>query len=66
MIIVEGDEGLSASAESDLVASVVPPVVDASVASDIPEGDHAVDLAPTVLANPTVAAGVVLCKMHLV
>lgn len=64
IIIIDSDESVASSTKGDLVGAVVPPVVDASVASCVPEGDHCGDLAPAVLTDPAVAAGAVLAKMN--
>lgn len=58
-IVVESNEGLVAAAESNLVAAVVPPVSKGTVTSGVPEDNHVVDLTPTVLAYPTIAASII-------
>jgi hypothetical protein len=60
VFIVESNEGLSATAEGNLVGTVIPPVGEASTSSDVPKRDHLEDLAPAVLANPTIAATAIL------
>jgi len=59
VVVVEGHEAAAASAEGDLVAAVVPPVLDLVRAHGVSEGHHVVDLAPAVLTHPAAAAGVV-------
>lgn len=56
VIIVKSDETLSTAAECDLIATVVPPVVEACTTGNVPESNHLEDLAPAVFAYPTVAA----------
>ncbi|KAF9409588.1 hypothetical protein HW555_011093 [Spodoptera exigua] len=60
VVVVESNEANVSSAESNLVATVVPPVGKSGVASTVSEGNHAVDLAPTVLTDPSVTAALVL------
>lgn len=60
IVIVESDERLSATAEGDLVASIVPPVIDIGAQSNVPELHHLEDLAPTVLTDPAIAACTIL------
>jgi len=58
-VVVDGDESLAASTESDLVVAVVPPIVHCGAFDDVAEVDHVGDLAPAVLAHPTATAGTV-------
>jgi len=58
-VAVDDDEGGASTAEGDLVLAIVPPGVQDGLIRNIPEADHVVDLAPSVLADPAVAAGVV-------
>lgn len=62
VIIVDSDESVPSPAEGDLVGVVVPPVVECGVTGRVPEAHHGVDLAPAVLADPTVTAGAVLVE----
>lgn len=56
VVVVEGNKAAAATAEGNLVAAIVPPILQVSIVDGIAEGNHVVDLAPTVLAHPTVAA----------
>lgn len=59
-IVVKGDESAASPAESNLVTTVVPPVVEGGGAGCVPERNHGVDLPPAVLAYPAIAASLVL------
>lgn len=59
VVIVEGDEALAATAEGDLVAAIVPPILEPRITDDIAEANHVIDLAPAMLAHPAAAARVV-------
>jgi len=59
LVAIDGDEGGASAAEGDLVLTVVPPGIQDGLIRNVPEADHVVDLAPSVLADPAVAAGVV-------
>lgn len=58
-LIVERDESAITATKGDLIAAVVPPVVDRGSVYGVAKDQHVVDLTPPVLADPTVAAGVV-------
>ena len=55
-VIINCNETLVASAECNLIISVVPPVVHRGTIDDVAELDHVHYLAQAVLANPAVAA----------
>ena len=52
LVHVDGEEGVFTSAERDLIGPVVPPILNRSRTSYIPELDHLVDGFPPVLTNP--------------
>lgn len=56
---IERDESLRSATERHLLVSVVPPVGQGRSCDGVPEADHVEDLAPTMLADPSVAAGIV-------
>lgn len=49
VVTVDGNETFASSAESDLIALIIPPVIQFSSGDYITELNHAVDLSPTVL-----------------
>ena len=59
VVVVDGNEALVAARERDLIRSIVPPVLRLLVADSVAESVHVVDLAPTVLANPSISARVI-------
>lgn len=64
VIVVEGNKAAAATAEGNLVAAVVPPVLQVSIVDGIAEGNHVVDLAPTVFAHPSIAAGEIAVELR--
>uniref|UniRef100_A0A182Q601 Uncharacterized protein n=1 Tax=Anopheles farauti TaxID=69004 RepID=A0A182Q601_9DIPT len=56
---VEGDETASTTAESDLVATIVPPIVQRGTGDGVAETDHVVNLTPSVFTRPAATARVV-------
>ena len=58
-LVVEGNEALIPSAESNLVAAIVPPVIKGGALNGVPEANHIGDLSPTVLTNPAIGAGAI-------
>jgi len=66
VFVVESDESAIAARKGDLIVAVVPPVSDAFHAGGVSPCDHVPDLAPSVLADPVVAAGAVALDGHIV
>lgn len=59
VVVVEGNKATIATAEGDLVVAIIPPVLHLGRSHGIPESNHVVDLAPTMLTDPSSAAGLV-------
>lgn len=64
VLVVDGDEGFLATRERDLMVAVVPPVGDRFEAGYVSETGHVVDLAPSVLADPSTTTGVVTIETN--
>lgn len=58
-VVVDSDESVLSATEGDLILAVVPPALNVGVVRDISESHHVVNLTPSMLADETVAAGVI-------
>lgn len=59
LVIVERDKSAFTETKGDLIAAIIPPVVDCGSVDGVAEDHHVVDLTPPVLADPAVAASIV-------
>jgi len=58
-VAIERDESRVSTTEGNLILAVVPPVVDVGVIHGVSEAHHVVNLSPSMLADPAVAAAIV-------
>lgn len=58
-VAVDRDKSRVSAAEGDLILAIIPPVVDMGIIRGDSEAHHVVNLAPSMFANPAVAAGIV-------
>ena len=56
IIVIDGNESFVSTAECNLVIAVIPPAVHCGAIDDVAELDHVGDLAPPMLAYPSIAA----------
>lgn len=56
IIIIYGNEPFVSSAECNLVIPIIPPATHCGAVDDVAELDHVCNLAPTMLADPSVSA----------
>lgn len=62
VVVVESNKTSVTTAESNLIATIVPPVTDTRVANNVTEGNHGIDLTPTMFADPAITTALVLVK----
>ncbi|KYN45406.1 hypothetical protein ALC56_00149, partial [Trachymyrmex septentrionalis] len=58
-VTIDRNETRVSATESDLILAIVPPVVHVGIIRSDSEAHHVVNLPPSVLADPTVTAGIV-------
>merc|ERR1711915_918146 len=53
-IIVDRYEAFATSAKSDLIAAIIPPVIEVGSMSNISEFNHIVNLSPSMFTDPSI------------